>query len=194
MTVTRLPQPCRHCLLALLLPALVLAAWLPGARAASEFQVLAAEARLADGVFLLDADIRWQLDERPLEALYNGVPLIFEVRMEIYRGRDYLWPEVVAELLQQSRLEYHSLTGRYLLTNMSTNQVESFRSLTAARRAMGKLRGFPLLDASLLDADGGYRLRLKPDLDIESLPAPLRPMAYLSSAWSVDSTWFDLPL
>ncbi|NCF09332.1 MAG: DUF4390 domain-containing protein, partial [Gammaproteobacteria bacterium] len=54
-----------------------------------------------------------------------------------------------------------------------------------------RLRDFPMLDRRLLRVGVRYGARLRASLDVEALPLPLRPVAYLSSAWDLTSEWHD---
>jgi hypothetical protein len=45
-----------------------------------------------------------------------------------------------------------------------------------------------------LAADETYHLRMRADLDIESLPLPLQPLAYLGRGWKLTSGWSQWPL
>ena len=59
---------------------------------------------------------------------------------------------------------------------------------------LGELREVPLVDVAVLDKDASYRYRMKVELDIESLPLPMRPMAWFSPVWNLSSGWKEWPL
>jgi hypothetical protein len=59
---------------------------------------------------------------------------------------------------------------------------------------VGQIEGFPLLDDQVLEPDTDYRVRIRASLDIESLPTPLRLLAYFRSAWRLTSEWSTWPL
>ena len=59
-----------------------------------------------------------------------------------------------------------------------------------AVEALGTIADFPLLDAYLLEGEKHYMLYVRARLDIEALPSPLRPLAYLSSLWRLESEWY----
>ena len=59
---------------------------------------------------------------------------------------------------------------------------------------LGKIRNFPLLDEHLIGDKGHRYVRLRALLDIESLPSPMRPLAYLSSLWRLKSDWYEWPI
>ncbi len=184
------PAPIPRLRWALLLLGLLLAmdAWGAG------FRVLSANTRLVEGVYRLDARLDYDFSQAALEALANGVPLTIELEMEVRRHRNWVWDESVAALAQRFRLDYHALARQYLVTNLNSGEFNSFPTLTAATLYMGVIDGFPLLDRSLLTPKGSYYARLRASLDIESLPAPLRPVAYLSGDWRLTSEWRTWPL
>lgn len=176
------------------LAALWLWAWSVPALAAPEFAVRAVDAYVSDGVYHLDARIDYSLTPEVLEALENGVPLNMHVRIEVYRERRWWWDEDIATLDQRYRVQYHALTERYLVENLNSGAPETYSSLTTALDALGRIRNLPVLDRNLLAADEAYRARMRVELDIEALPAPLRPLAYLSSHWRLGSEWYDWSL
>ncbi len=166
----------------------------PSAGATEELRIISASTRLVDRVYRLDADIAYQLSPDPLEAVENGVPIVFELKIVVERSRNWLPDETVATLLQQYRFKYHALTKLYLVTNLNSGERASFRTRESALRAMGRVRNLPLIDESLLQPDQRYQVRLKVGLDIEALPAPLRLMAYVSPEWWRSSDWFSWQL
>ena len=93
---------------------------------------------------------------------------------------------------QRYRLEFHALSKRYVLTNVNAGVSQTFDYLDDALTALGTIDGFPLIDRGLLRDGERYTGTLRARLDIEKLPAPLRPLAYLSSQWRLSSdrhTW-----
>ena len=64
----------------------------------------------------------------------------------------------------------------------------------AAIAALGDLHDLPLLNRGELAAGKDYRVDLKIALDIEELPLPLRPTAYLLPSWKLSSGWTTWPL
>lgn len=157
---------------------------------AGGFVVREAHTDLVDEVYHLDAQIDYKLSDTVLDALENGVPITIEIRIEVYRPREYLWKEEVASLRQRYRLEYHALSQQYLVTNLNTRAQQSYPGRSAAIEAVGAITDLPMLDRRLLKRGEHYMARLRASLDIEALPAPLRLLAYLSSDWRVSSKWY----
>ena len=188
---------CRHrgTLGLCLLLGLVLALLTPTRSARAEgFAVDQASVALVDGVYQVDARLTYQLDGKPREALENGVPLVLEVELRVQQVREYLWNETIAEVLMRHKLNYRALTQQYQLENLNTGEIESFTSLSSALNYLRQLRNFPLIDESLLQADAPYLLGVRANLDIESLPTPLRALAYVTPDWYRSSAWYTLPL
>lgn len=149
---------------------------------------------LVDGVYRVGATIDFKLNDTLSAGLQNGVPLVLELRIEVIREREWLWPERVAQLLRRFRLEYHALSRLYLAQNQSTGVQYSFPTLDEALEYVGNVYDLPLIDANLLQAEQSYEVWMRADLEIESLPTPVRLWAYLGSGWTLQSDWFKWPL
>jgi hypothetical protein len=157
---------------------------------AEDFRVASAGTYLEQGIYLLDARIRYRFRNEPLDALQNGVPLVVGLDIEVFRRREWLWDETITSLKLRFRLEYHALSRQYLVTNLTSGEVKSFPNLQAAAGFLGRIDRFPLLDANLLTPGGGYFVRLRANLDIDALPVPLQLVAYLSTQWRLTSEWY----
>jgi hypothetical protein len=161
---------------------------------ASDAQIRDVRTLLSDGVYRLGARIDFSLNDTLQQALQNGVPLVLELRIEVIRERDWLWAERAAQLRQRFGLQFHALTRRYLVDNYSTDVQYSFLELEEALDYIGNIYDLPLIDANLLKPQYTYWVRMRADLDIESLPTPVRLWAYLGSDWSLQSDWHQWPL
>ena len=151
---------------------------------------------VVDGVYRLGARVEIDFNETLPEALHNGVPLLIELRIEVLRKREWLWlwPELVADLRQRFKLEYHVLSRRYLVYSYSSGVRQSFRSMDGALEYIGNVYDLPLIDEQLLNPSQNYIVRIRADIDVEALPTPVRLWAYLGSEWSLKSRWFEWPL
>jgi len=149
---------------------------------------------LVDGVYRVGARIDFKLNHTLSDGLQNGVPLVLELRIEVIREREWLWSELVAQLRQRFRLEYHALTRLYLVQNQSSGAQYGFQTLEEALEYVGNVYDLPLIDANLLQPEQSYEVWMRADLEIESLPTPVRLWAYLGSGWTLQSDWFKWPL
>ena len=151
---------------------------------------------VVDGVYRLGARVEIDFNETLPEALHNGVPLLIELRIEVLRKREWLWlwPELVADLRQRFKLEYHVISRRYLVYSHASGVRQSFRSMDGALEYIGNVYDLPLIDEQLLKPSQNYIVRIRADIDVEALPTPVRLWAYLGSEWSLKSRWFEWPL
>ena len=165
-----------------------------GQSAARETSISSVRTLLADGVYRIGANVEFEFNETLHDALHNGVPLLIQLRIEVLRLRRWLWAGLVAELRQRFELQYHALSQRYLVSNFSTGVQHSFSTMNDALKYIGNVYDLPLIDANLLEPHQNYIVRMRADLDVESLPTPVRLWAYLGSAWSLKGDWYQWPL
>jgi len=161
---------------------------------ARETRITDARTLLVDGVYRLGAHVDFDFNDTLHDALHNGVPLLIELRIEVLRDREWLWPEQIAELRQRFKLEYHALSRRYIVNNFSTGTQQTFSTLNDALAYIGDVYDLPLIDAQLLRKHEKYLVRMRADIDVEALPTPVRLWAYLGSEWSLKSKWFQWQL
>ena len=163
------------------------------------FDIRNARTRLVDGVYLLDADISFVFSEAALEAIDNGVPVTIVLEMQVLRQRGLIWDNLwwdkkIATMEGELRIETRPLSKTYLVRNVNSGETQVYRSLAELNAGLGKIRSFPLLDEHLIGDTGRHYLRLRALLDIESLPSPMRPLAYVSSLWRLQSDWYEWPI
>ena len=158
------------------------------------FTVREVEVRLVGETYRLDAGIDFAFSPESLEAMENGVPVTVLIEIEVLRVRPLL-DERVHRLRVGYRIATHALSGRYVLTDLRSDRTLAYRSFEELLASLGEVRGLPVLERRRLGSGHRYRVRLRTRLDIEALPSPLRPLAYLSPLWRLRSDWFsfDLP-
>lgn len=156
---------------------------------AAGFSVADASTRLSEGVYLLDADIDYRFSEQAIQALQNGVPLTLRVDIQVERSRWWWVDATVANLEQRYRIKYHAFSDKYLVHNFNSGAFYAYRTLGGAVGALGRIRDLPLLDQKLVEEDEAYQVAIRVYLDIEALPSPLRPIAYITPAWHLTSEW-----
>ena len=158
------------------------------------FNITSATVQEKDSVFYLDANIEYWFGEQVLEALNNGVPLNIVIDIQIVEKRKFLWNNTIADVTQDYQLQYHALTRQYVLRNLNTNENYNFLTLQLSLASLGSISHLPVFSTRLLDNDGRYLIRIKPSLDVEALPSPLRPVAYISSEWQLVGKWYSWQL
>jgi hypothetical protein len=99
----------------------------------------------------------------------------------------WIWEKDVVDHRLRTILRYRPLSGLYELRNLQGDEGLSFATRDAALRALGRIVAMPIIERDRLDLDKEYLVRVEVELDIEALPMPMRPLAYLKSDWSISS-------
>lgn len=146
--------------------------------------------------YLLDADIDYFPSDAVIEALKNGIPLNFVVTVKVRESNSWLgwFDRARAKKKIRSELRYRPLSSLY---EISTDQREGQRNFVSWKSLfsnLGELRHIAIVEAGELDAAKKYHVEIKAELDINSLPLPMRPMAYIDSDWDMSSGWSEWPL
>jgi hypothetical protein len=164
---------------------------LASASSLAAFEITRIDASAADRTLTVSGDIDLSLNNKVEEAISRGIPLDVELELRLYRKRPIIWDQHIATWTIRRRIRYHALSGQYLVSNQKSPRarLENFRSLRQALRQMGSLNGIEFKLPEPVRKGGRYELETRVELDIESLPPPLRPVAYTSLAWHLDSGW-----
>ena len=154
------------------------------------FEIHNAESRLYQGVWLVTALIDFRMSEEALAALDNGVVLTFELQFRLDKVRRFWVDKKTATLEQRFELSYQPLSERYVVRNLNSGEQNSYATLFSALNSMGRIVDLPIIDASLLDSDERYELALRAVLDQNTLPGPLRLLAFWGSGFRLESDWY----
>lgn len=156
---------------------------------APEIRVQKVETSRQKEWYFLDATILYDLSHEAIEALHNGVRLNFIIELRVFNQRFSWLRREKANINHRYTLRYHALSRQYSLFNFNTEAIVNYPSLELALTAMGELRQIPLIDSALLNSKREHFLEIRSRLEIESLPLPLRSMAYFTSGWILNSNW-----
>jgi hypothetical protein len=171
--------------------------WLSPPQAADEVfsaQINHAETTLQNKSYLLSANIVYRLSPKAMEALQNGVPLFWQVRIKVTQARFFLWNKTLSESTIRYHLDYHALLNMFRVRNETTGEIHNFSTLSAALDLMSAVRDFPVINQADVDTDTPTNVAIKVDFDPEALPLPLRTVAYLNREWYLSSEWTVWPL
>lgn len=158
---------------------------------AAGFTVASIQARAVAKSLHIEGSLDLSLTPKVEEAIGKGIPIQVVTDFRLYRRRPLLWDERVNSWTLRRELSYHALSGQYLIGEVSAVPAdrESFTALNEALTELGTLDEVTLPLDTPLDADANYRLDVRVGIDIEALPALLRPVAYTSSDWNLNSGW-----
>lgn len=156
----------------------------------ADFKVAEVKPRLEGKTLVLNGRLDLALTPKVEEALAKGIQLDVVIDVRLYRKRWFVWNEGVGRWTLPRRIWYHALSGQYLVSAApEADARESHGSMQEALKALGNLDELKLPLDTESPADGDYRVELRASLDIEALPAPLRPVAYTSLDWRLNSGW-----
>ena len=143
-----------------------------------------------DQLPIVRSTMAFKFSNAAIEALNSGVAIFLEFNLKVKRERKYLWDKSVVRLSKRLKLERHALTERFIITDLLDQQRRIFDSLESAFDGINDMSDIPVSSLSEIQQDT-YSLAIKAKLDIEALPAPLRPVAYVSPSWRMSSGWYE---
>ncbi len=186
-----LRRTCRRTFLWWLALAALLLAW---TTLVGDFRVTQVQTRLVDGTYTLDAMVDYGFSPEALEALANGVPLTILMQFQVRRADAWIWASSVTDLQLRYAIRHKPLSETYEVYRLPGTTGRTFVTREAAIAALGEIKGLQLVDQSRLEPEVAYEVQFKVSLDIEALPLPLRPTAYLNGAWKLAIRWTKWPL
>ncbi|PCH85727.1 MAG: hypothetical protein COB26_05230 [Piscirickettsiaceae bacterium] len=139
---------------------------------------------------LFNARIDYYLNDDIVEALDSGITLTFNVSLVIFERRPWLWNKRQATLIFPFRLKYNTLSQTYQVTNVTNNRKQVFSGLTPALHALGTIADVSIYNIPT-ELTSNHSATLDVSLNIEALPLPMRPLAYIKPNWHVRSDTFQ---
>jgi hypothetical protein len=164
------------------------------AAALADFTVDKVDTRFQNDMLVMDAHIDYAFSKVALKALDNGVPLTLDVHVQLRRSDAWMWEESLVDEHLRYVIRYKPLSERYTVTRLPGDDGRSYVTRDAAIAALGTVEGLQLVPKARLDAGRTYLIELRAALDVEELPLPLRPMAYLLPSWKLSTGWTEWPL
>jgi len=171
----------------LLLPLLLLSLPSQG----DEFLVTDLSTSLVDDTYLMNAKIEYRFSENVLEALQNGVPITLEIHVQIRRKGAWVWTKDLLDFRSRYQIRYHALASVYQVLDLQSGNQQNFATQSSALDALGNIADLPLVRSTEMEPGETYILAVRTKLDIESLPLPLRPVAYVTPSWRLNSEWSE---
>ena len=167
---------------------------LPNLASAEEYAITIHHATLIEdnSGYQIDTEIDYQLSPVAKEALEKGIPLTWDIRIEI-RHTGFLWTHVIYKKKLRHTLQYHALLKQYEVKTGNQSQ-EMFLTLGAALNFMSLPRDQDRIDPALFEKNQRYTLAVRSRFNRELLPVPLRPFTYIHQEWFLSSPWFIWPI
>lgn len=152
-------------------------------------QVLQVNISREQNEYFLTANFAYQLSPQANEALQNGVPLFWCLKIKVQKEKTFWFNQTLLEHTIRYRLQYHALLKMYQLKNENTNIINNFSSLNAALNTMATMRDFPLIAQQALSRNKSYLITIKVVFEDEKLPLPLQTQVLANKQWQLSSAW-----
>lgn len=156
--------------------------------ARAQFVVDKVDARQVEEGVRVQVELDLSLSDAAEKALAHGVPLIVVHEVALTRN-GWFWNRVQQQTSERHRLRYHALSGRYVVDSDDA-VLDTFRTITDALEYINSTSA--TFDVSEHIAD--YMVAVRSRIDINALPAPLRPTALFSPQWQLSSDWSQWPI
>ena len=165
--------------------------------ASAQFDVKEGAPTLVDRVIHVNTQFDLTLNPKIEEALSKGIPIDIVIDIKLLRKR-WWWRDVlITDWTLTRRLQFHALSRQYLVTSPQEERAtESFSSLAQALDWLGDVRDLriPLTAKKELLPDARHLVSLRARLDIEALPVIMRPLAYATPSWRLNTGWREWPV
>lgn len=159
-----------------------------------EFFITEVSTRLKDDVYLMNAHVEYNLSHTAAEALDNGVPITMELHVKVRRKGAWPWEPRIVHNRFYSVIRYQPLSELFQVEQVLTGKKTNYETREAAVEALGDLSNLPIIKVKQLTLGEDYEIKVFAELDKDSLPLPLRPLAYFKPSWKLSSKWTRWPL
>ena len=159
--------------------------------ASADFKIVDVQSKIVDQSLVLTGHLELGLNAKVEEALAKGIPLEVNIDVLLHRERRFLWDREIASWTLHRRIQFHALSGQYLVSTSAPepDYGESLLTLQEALKQLGSLNDVTLKLEEPVTPDAAHTVDMRVSLDIEALPTPLRPVAYTSFTWHLNSGW-----
>ena len=175
-----------HFVRSLILAFFLLLSWPVQTSWAGSIEASSARLAASDEGYVLTADFSIDLGSALEEILLRGVPLYFQLEVEITRNRWFWLGEHIAGRVYNYRLAYTPLSRQYRLSS-GGGLYQDFPRLNDALRVLGRTVALPVAERGALKVGEPYQVALRLSLDRQQLPKPLQLDAIASRDWTMET-------
>ena len=141
--------------------------------------------------YLINANIQYRFGEEIQDALDHGIAIQIDIHLLAKQQRKWIWDKIIKSSTISYRLEHLPLSDHYQVTNLRNYHRKHFQNLPVALNYIGLIKDYSLLERGVFNPNENYLARIRAQLNIHELPAPLRLLAYVSSTWRLNSPWYE---
>lgn len=163
-----------------------------GAHAAEGIELVDASLESTEEGYRLSSGFSVELTRSLEDALMRGVPLYFNLQVEVSRPRWYWFDEVAVKATRRIRLSYNLLTQQYR-ASIDGSLHRNFSRLDDMLALLRRPGRWIIADNSALERDATYIIGVQMSLDVSQLPKPIQVSAMGSGDWRMSSGWTRFP-
>ncbi len=167
---------------------LLLASVPPPALAGEGIELAEASLEATDDGYRLSSQFAVELTRSLEDALMRGVPLYFNLQVEVSRPRWYWFDEVAIRATRKIRLSYNLLTQQYR-ASIDGSLHRNFSRLDDMLALLRRPGRWLIAEPAALERDAAYTVSIQLALDVSQLPRPIQVSAMGSGDWRLSSGW-----
>lgn len=149
------------------------------------------QASIVDNQLIVDGQIALGITPTMEGALLHGIALEYNIDIKLDDPDRYFWQNPILLKRTRVKLSFDSLKQTYLLTNLNLQRFSTDRDLKRALMTLGAIQSLPVAQLKQLKNNRTYQLRLRVQLERDSLPNALRLSSLIDPEWRVDMDWQD---
>jgi hypothetical protein len=138
---------------------------------------------------LVDGQIALGITPTMESALLHGIALEYSIDIRLDDPERHLWQNPLLVKRTRVKLSFDSLKQTYLLTNLSLQRFSTDRDLKRSLMTLGAIQSLPIAQLNQLQKNHPYHLRLRVQLERDSLPNALRLSSIIDPEWRIDMDW-----
>lgn len=158
------------------------------ARAVEGIEQVSVSLEPTDDGYRLSSQFSVELTRSLEDALMRGVPLYFNLQVEISRSRWYWFDEVAVTATRKIRLSYNVLTQQYR-ASIDGSLHRNFSRLDDMLALLRRPGRWLVAEPGALARDATYSVAVQLALDMSQLPKPIQVSAMSSGDWRMSSGW-----
>lgn len=169
----------------------------PAAGYAQDFAIQNGAPFIKDRIVNLNTVLDLKLTSRAEEALQKGIPLEIVAEVRVIQQRWWWTNKVISDWDVRRRLLFHALSRQFIVSRVyPPAESRSFATLDQALIYMGHLDDVQvyLTARKQFYPDARYFVEMRARLNIEALPALMRPLAYVTPSWRLSTGWHRWPV
>jgi len=161
---------------------------------------LAQEARLTNITvsntrddLLLYLNLEGAFSEKLHKAILSGVPATFSFLAKLNRVRPMLVDQEIADITVTHTINYDNLKKEFIVRrSWKNNAPEVSKSFSEAQKWMTEVNSLKIIPLGQLEKGQQYQLRIKAEVNKQTLPFYLHYVLFFISLWDIETDWYTI--